>query len=406
MYSRFVERRIRTALTDTRVVVLVGPRQAGKTTLAQWCADNHMNYFTLDNATTLEAAQEDPSGFVRGLDRAVIDEVQRAPALLLAIKESVDADTRPGRFLLTGSANLMTLPRVADSLAGRMEVIDLLPLSQCEIHGRAPTFLNSAFRGEIPSIEQTAVAEQLIDIVLAGGYPEALTRKSSRRRSDWYQNYINAIIQRDVQDVADINKAQQMPQLLQALAHHSGRLINYSAIGSALDMNHITTRKYTGVFEQLFLVRRVKPWFNNTLKRLTKTPKLHFLDTGLLASLQNLSKKKLLEQRTLFGPLLETFVLTELLKLSSSSDQHIEFSHMRDKQQNEVDIVMQNQDESIVGIEVKSAATVTRADFTGLRKLAEGHKKQFALGLVLYDHNQIVPFSNNLYAVPISALWH
>ena len=139
---------------------------------------------------------------------------------------------------------------------------------------------------------------------------------------------------------------------------------------------------------------------------MTKTPKLHFLDTGLLASLQNLSKKKLLEQRTLFGPLLETFVLTELLKLSSSSDQHIEFSHMRDKQQNEVDIVMQNQDESIVGIEVKSAATVTRADFTGLRKLAEGHKKQVALGLVLYDHNQIVPFSNNLYAVPISALWH
>ena len=406
MYSRFIEQHIQIALADTRVVLLTGPRQAGKTTLAKLCAGSSMVYLTLDNATTLEAAQNDPTGFVRGLDRAVIDEVQRVPKLLLAIKESVDSDPRPGRFLLTGSANLMTLPLVADSLAGRMEAITLLPLSRSEIRGLKPSFLDQVFNGKIPQIKDSVIAEHLVEMVLAGGYPEAIARESAARRLSWHTNYINAIINRDVKDVAEVNQIEQMPRLLHALAHHSGRLINYSKIGSVLGMNHATTSKYTGILEQLFLIRRLQPWFNNKLKRLTRTPKLHYLDSGLLAALQNMTVEKLAAERILFGPLLETFVLTELLKLASWNEQRIEFSHFRDKDKNEVDVVMQNQDGQIVGVEVKSSASVTQADFSGLRKLAESQKKQFALGLVLYDHDKIIPFGENFYAAPISTLWH
>jgi len=406
MYARFIKHRIETALSDTRVVLIAGPRQAGKTTLAQAIAGKKTPFFTLDNATTLDAARQDPTGFIRGIDSAVIDEVQRAPGLLLAIKESVDADQRPGRFLLTGSTNIMTLPRVADSLAGRMEVTRLLPLSQGEILGDSPTFLNCVFEREVPAIKDAIIADDLIEMVLAGGYPEAVARASNRRRQDWYLNYIDAIVQRDINELANIEQTQQIPRLIQALAHHSGQLANYSKIGSILNMNYATTQKYTRILEQLFLVVTLPSWQTNRLKRLIKAPKLHFLDSGLLAAQQNISLEKLKSDRRLFGPLLETFVFAELQKLSGWNDSRLEFSHFRDKQKNEVDIVIQNRSGQIVGIEVKASATVTNADFSGLRKLADAHPKEFVLGLVLYDHDQTIPFGENLLAAPISALWH
>lgn len=405
IYPRFVATRIKEALSDTRVVLIAGPRQAGKTTLAQTLASREMEFLTLDNATTLSAAKEDPVGFIRGVKRAIIDEIQRAPELLLVIKESVDSDKRPGRFLLTGSANLMTLPRVSDSLAGRMEAVRLLPLAQSEIRGKPSSFLEDVFKGTIPSANVPVLGEDLIKAVVAGSYPEALARRTQVRRQRWYLDYVEAIVQRDVRDVAQIEQIQLMPRLLRALAHHSGQLINYSGIGALLGMNHVTTQKYTGIFEQLFLIRTLQPWYTNELKRLTKTSKIHFLDSGLLAALRDISAERLLMNRRLLGPLLETFVFTELLKLASWSDQRLEFSHFRDKEGNEVDIVIQDSRERIVGIEVKSAATVTAADFAGLRKLAEASRKQFAFGAVLYDHSKIVPFGERLFAVPISALW-
>lgn len=405
IYPRFAATRIKDALSDTRVVLIAGPRQAGKTTLAQTLANREMEFLTLDNATTLSAAKEDPVGFIRGVKRAIIDEIQRAPELLLVIKESVDSDKRPGRFLLTGSANLMTLPRVSDSLAGRMEAVRLLPLAQSEIRGKPSSFLDDVFKGTRPSASAPVLGEDLIKAVIAGSYPEALARRTQVRRQRWYLDYVEAIVQRDVRDVAQIEQIQLMPRLLRALAHHSGQLINYSGIGAPLGMNHVTTQKYTGIFEQLFLIRTLQPWYTNELKRLTKTPKIHFLDSGLLAALRDISTDRLLANRRLFGPLLETFVFTELLKLASWSNHRLEFSHFRDKEGNEVDIVIQDSRERIVGIEVKSAATVTAADFAGLRKLAEASKKQFTLGIVLYDHSTIVPFGERLFAVPISALW-
>jgi len=364
-----------------------------------------MPFLSLDDATTLEIAQRDPVGFVRGLDRAVIDEVQRSPQVLLAVKRSVDMDTRPGRFLLTGSASLMTLPQVADSLAGRMEVADLLPLSQGELRGAPGTFLERAFVGQAPRIGTPITGSDLVQTVLSGGYPEALARPSWPRRRQWFDDYVKAIIERDVQDIAQIEHARQMPRLLRVLANHASQLVNYSGLGAPLGMNHVTTRKYIDVFEKLFLIRTLEPWYASELKRLVKTPKLHFLDSGLLAAMRNLSPARLETNRTPFGPLLETFVLGELLKLASWRSDRVDFFHFRDRDGNEVDIVAEDQDGRLVGVEVKAAATVRSADFSGLRKLAAICGRQFALGLVLYDHDTVVPFGERLFAIPISTLW-
>lgn len=405
MYNRFAKNRIQEALDDTRVVLISGPRQSGKTTLAIDIAADVMPFFTLDEATVLTAAKDDPVGFLRGLDRAVIDEIQRAPDLLLSIKTEVDRDKTPGRFLLTGSANLMTVPRVSESLAGRMEVVKLLPLSQAEIVDSKSTFLDNVFKGMQPTLENLALGDDLIEIVLAGGYPEAIARKKWGRKQDWYHEYVDAIVQRDVRDVAQIEQLANMPKLLNILAEQSGQLVNYSSIGGRVGLNHVTTRKYLNVFENLFLVHTLQPWFTNKLKRLTKSPKLHFVDAGLLAALREISPDVVRKDKTSFGAILETFVFSELQKIATWSEQRCSFSHFRDKDKNEVDIVLENRRGEVVGIEVKSSATVSSSDFSGMRKLAEACGDKFIQGLVLYDHDQIVPFAENMFAAPLSSLW-
>ena len=405
MYPRFIESRVNEALTDTRVVLVSGPRQSGKTTLARQIASRKIPFLNLDDKTTLDAASADPVGFIRGLDRAVIDEIQRAPDLLLAIKTAVDTDPRPGRFLLTGSANLMTVPRVADSLAGRMKVVRLLPLAQAELQGKPSVFLETVFAGRVPKIDDAVAGADLLERVLAGGYPEALTRSKWNRRQEWYLDYIEAIVQRDVRETAQFEKIPLMPRLLRILAEHSGQIVNYSGFGVPLGMNQPTTRRYTGVFESLFLVCNLQPWFSNALKRLTKTPKMHFLDAGLLAALRDITPDRVRKDKTLLGPVLETFVLGELLKLASWSQERYEFSHFRDKERKEVDIVIEDRRGRVVGIEVKASATVNTRDFAGLRRLSEACGDRFVLGLVLHDHEQVVPFGERLLAAPISALW-
>lgn len=405
MYPRFAAAQVNRALADTRVVLLTGPRQAGKTTLARTLADGARAYHTLDNASTLAAAQADPTGFVRAVDRAIVDEVQRAPSLLLAIKESVDTDPRPGRFLLTGSANLMTLPRVADSLAGRMETVQLLPLGQAEIAaGAVPAFLERAFNGKPPAASRAFIGPDLVEVVLAGGYPEAIGRTSWTRRQDWYLDYVDAIVQRDVRDIASVDQLDRMPRLLRVLAEHSGHLANHARAGAAIGLNHVSTQKYTGIFEQLFLLRTLPPWHSNTLSRLVKSPKLHFLDAGLLSALRGVTPERVARDRQLLGAILETFVFSELLKLADWSGQRFSFSHYRDKDQAEVDIVIEDRRGRVVGVEVKASATVTASDFRGLRRLADAVGDQFALGLVLYDHHQATPFGERLWAAPLSSL--
>ena len=405
MYPRFAERRVHEALADTRVVFVSGPRQSGKTTLARQIAGDGIPFFTLDDPTVLESASVDPVGFVRGLDRAVIDEVHRAPGLILAIKAAVDADPRPGRFLLTGSANLMALPHLADSLAGRIGMIRLLPLAQAELRGSRSSFLEQVFAGEAPETAVSVVGEDLVNIVLAGGYPEALARSGWRRRQSWHLDYVEAIIQRDVRDIARVEQLNAMPRLLRVLAEHSGQLVNYSGFGAVLGMNHVTTQRYVGVLENLFIVRSLQPWYTNTLKRLTKSPTLHFLDSGLLATLKDISLDRLNRERALFGPLLESFVSSELLKHAGWSDDRYGFSHFRDKERNEVDLVIEDRRGRVVGIETKASATVSKGDFSGLRRLAAACGDRFVLGLVLYDHDRTVPFGDRMIAAPVSTLW-
>lgn len=398
--------RITEALEDTRVVLIAGPRQAGKTTLARQFAGSERQYITLDDAGALNAARTDPVGFVRGLDRAVIDEVQRAPALMLALKESVDADDRPGRFLLTGSANLATVPAIADSLAGRMAVVPLLPFAQSEILASEGQIIDRLFSGDGLTVPNVCVTgDALVDVVLRGGYPEVLRRATPARRVAWLEDYVQLILDRDIRDIAQIDQIERLPRLLQILAEHAGQLTNHSSFGAALGFSNVTAQKYVALLERLFLVRTLQPWSNNRLSRLIKTPKIQFLDTGLLAALREDDAQTLARERSRFGPLLESFVFSEVQKLASWSERRVSLTHYRTKDQDEVDIVLEDRRGRIVGIEVKASATVSTRDFRGLRQLRDAVGARFLRGLVLHDHDRITPFAENLHAAPISLLW-
>lgn len=405
LYPRHIESRIAEALADTPVVMIVGPRQAGKTTLVRQIAGQDRRYFTLDDALTLLAAKEDPVGMIRGLNRAVIDEIQRAPELLLAIKKTVDEDRRPGRFLLTGSANLMALPTVADSLAGRMETLMLLPLSQGEMRGATLNWLDEVFAGRLPSVSMPLVGGELTEAVFQGGYPEAIVRITHRRRTAWSRQYIDAIIQRDVRDVANIDRLDQLPRFLKALAHVSGQMCNYTQLGGQVGLDHKTASRYISVFEQMFLLKRVDVWASNRLKRVVKTPKLQFVDSGLLATLVDLTPDLAGQNRSRFGNVLETFVYSELLKHTTNSEGDYQLFYYRDHDQYEVDVVAENAGGQLVGVEIKAAATIKESDLRGLKRLMSVAKEQFMLGVILYDGTETLPLGDRLWAAPISTLW-
>ena len=405
MYQRFVERRVEEALSDTPVVLIVGPRRAGKTTLVRQMDEKARSYITLDDQTVLAAAQSDPTGFIRGLDHAVIDEIQRAPDLLLAIKKTVDEDYRPGRFLLTGSANVLTLPRVADSLAGRMETIRMLPLARAEVEGATSTFLNRLFEGKLQGDRAAIVGDGLVRLVLLGGFPEAIARESERRRQDWVRAYLTSVLTRDLRDIADVEKLTDLPKFVRLLAEHSGQLVNYSQFGSSINVSYKTAQRYVGLLEQIFLIATLQPWYTNALKRLAKTPKLHFLDSGVLAAARGLTFDRVKGDRGTFGALLESFVFSEILKLMSGSDLRLAPYHFRDQEMREVDVVLERDDGMIVGIEVKASATVRASDFAGLKTLADACGEKFAFGIVLYDGTDVVPFGDRIAAVPLSCLW-
>lgn len=405
LYPRLIEARIVEAMADTPVVLVAGPRQAGKTTLVRQMARQGMRYLTLDDELTLLAAKEDPVGMIRSLDRAVIDEIQRAPQLLLAIKKSVDEDRRPGRFLLTGSANLMALPTVADSLAGRMETLTLLPLSQSEMRGSAANWLDRAFSGALLSVAQPVLGDALVETVFRGGYPEAASRPTQRRRTAWGRQYVDAIIQRDVRDVAGVDKLDQLPRFLRALAQLAGQMSNYTQLGAQLGLDHKTVARYIGVFEQMYLLRRVEVWARNRLSRVVKTPKVQFIDSGLLATLADVSPLVAQQDRTCFGKVLETFVFSELLKHATTAEGDYRLLYYRDHDQYEVDFVVENAAGDLVGIEVKAAATVKASDLRGLKRLATVARGQFKLGVLLYDGTETLPLGDGLWAVPLSTLW-
>lgn len=406
-YPRHLTVRVAEALSDTPVVLIAGPRQAGKTTLVRQIAaqDPGWRYLTLDDELTLLAAREDPIGMIRRLDRVIIDEIQRVPALLLAIKKTVDEDRRPGRFLLTGSAQLMTLPTVADSLAGRMEALTLLPLAQSELHGGTGNWLDQAFAGRLPPFSTPLIGDALIEAVWSGGYPEALARTTPRRRTAWARQYLDALIQRDVRDVAGIERLDSLPRFLRALAQLAGQLCNYTQLGGQVGLDHKTAARYVGIFEQMYLLRRVEVWASNRLNRIVKTPKLQFLDSGLLSTLVDFTPTLAPPDRPRFGKVLETFVYGELLKQTTTAESDYQLLYYRDHDQFEVDIVVENVRGQVIGLEIKAAASVAASDLRGLKRLASIAGPQFAMGVVLYDGTEVLPLGERFWATPLSTLW-
>ena len=363
MLPRHTTPRLQEALADTPVVYLQGARQTGKSTLAKSLAERRSApYVTLDTAAMRAAADDDPDGFVAGLPRpVVIDEAQRVPALATAIKAAVDADRTPGQFLLTGSASAMSLPTLADSLAGRMELHTLWPLSQGEMEGTRETFVDRLFAPKLATPPTASVTEDdVVDRICAGGYPEARTRQAGRRRNAWFDAYIDAILQRDVRELAQIDRLLDMPRLLALLASRTGQIVNQADLSRTLGLPQTTLKRYLALLETTFLVQRLPAWFTNIGKRLAKAPKLMLVDTGLLAHLLDADATQLRHNRTLLGHVFENFVAMEIAKQLGWCEQRCRLFHFRTESGAEVDLVIEDRAGRLAGVEVKCTATLRR----------------------------------------------
>lgn len=411
MYPRYSEHNVKEALSDTPVVFIMGPRQAGKTTLVKTLitetgADN-WTFITLDDQAQFEIARADPVGFIRNLPptRIALDEVQRLPELFVSIKQAVDELRTPGRFLLTGSANALLLPRLSDSLAGRMESIRLMTLSECEIRGRQPSFLTKLLNQEAPSTQDTRVRDHLLLRLVTGCFPEPLQRSSERRSQAWYQQYLSTLIQRDIRDLTHIDHPDLMAKLLKLTAFYAGKLVNLTELGGKLGLDRLTIKKYMALLEQLFLVEQLPAWHSNEYKRLVKTPKLHSVDTGMMCAARGLNRERLLKQPGDFGLVLESFVYNELRKQAVWIEEPLNFYHYRDKDKVEVDVIIENAMGDCFAIEVKAAATLSGKDFSGLKRFQSVAGDRFKIGVLLYDGDHTTAFGDNLYAVPVGALW-
>jgi uncharacterized protein len=408
MYRRNVDARLRAALADTPVVLLNGARQTGKSTLAhQLSADLGGLYVTLDDATVLAGAVADPVGFLNNLEGfVVIDEVQKASGLFPAIKKQVDGERRPGRYLLTGSANVLLLPRLSESLAGRMEIVTLWPLSQGELAGRREGFISGLFSSRMSHRVRAAPEDrQLAAKIATGGYPEAVARDEEPRRQAWFGSYITAILQRDVRDLANIEGLTEMPRLLALLAARTSGLMNTAELSRASTIPQSTLKRYLTLFETTYLLQPLPAWTANIGKRLIKSPKIHLVDCGLASHLTGQTEKRIVNDPVMLGPLLESFVVMELRKQASWSDVRVSIHHFRSAAGREVDIVLEDSSGQIVGVEVKAAGSVAKKDFAGLEALAEAAGKKFLRGVVLYSGDSVVPFGPKYQALPVGSLW-
>ena len=406
-HPRYAAPRLEEALADTPVVLIHGPRQCGKTTLARTVGDPlGFGYLSFDDPVACEVAAADPVGFVADLGpRMILDEVQRVPSLFRALKVAVDRDRRPGRFLLTGSSNVLLLPKLSDSLAGRMGILRLHPLSQCELNASPASFLSSLFEAGFKTRTTERLGPVLADLVAAGGYPAALARAKGRRRTTWYRDYLETLVQRDVRELARIGSLDALPRLLAMAAGQTARLLNLAELAAPFQLSRPTIRDYTTLLERVFLLDELPPWHSNQLSRLIKTPKVHLGDTGLACALLGLDGPALHQDRALLGPLLETFVFQELRRQADWAEQDYRFFHFRDKDGVEVDLVLERGAQELAGVEVKASGTVTQSDFRGLRKLQEATGSRFKAGAVLYDGETCVRFGPGLFAVPIRSLW-
>jgi len=404
---RHVAGPLKAALADTPVVCLLGPRQSGKSSLVRR-AFPHRAYFSFDDGNVLQAAAADPAGFLAQLPETVtLDEVQRAPAVLPAIKLSVDRDRRPGRFLLTGSANLLLLPSVSESLAGRMEIVQLYPLTEAEKERKPGRLLHTLLAGELKTrlSEKLADPADLSDRLLRGGYPEAARRPQLARVRQWHRSYVGALMERDARDVANLRNLDHLARLLTLLSLQTAQLLNVETLARQLAIRRETVQNNFAALERLFLVRTLPAWHNNEARRLIKAPKVHLLDSGLAATLAGALAEDWLTRRERIGHLLESFVVQQVIAQAGWSDPDLRFWHYRDKDQVEVDLVI-TRGRQTWGVEVKAGATIATGEGLGLRRLAERCGKDFRGGVLLHAGTSSFSLADNrLLAVPLADLW-
>ncbi len=415
LYPRYAAAEVQAALADTPVVVIVGPRQSGKSTLAeQIAADRGTQLISLDDAGPRAAANADPTGFIEERDLPVfIDEFQKAPALLDAIKSRVDRARRGGQrasgmFLLTGSANVWSTLRISESLTGRAERVQLWTLSQGELRGHRESFLSGLLAGHVPRVgDQPTGRGAIAETVVRGGYPEMVTRPPGSRRARWLRSYLEMTLERDVRDVTDrARQLDDLPMLLKAAAGRIGGIVDLTSIGRAIEMKRDSVRRYLRLLELLFLVLQVPAWSKNFTQQVIKKPKLWIPDSGLACQLAGYNEDRFMADETkVAGSLFENFVASEIVKQASRLDQSVSLHHFRTAGGREVDVVGEADDGSVVGVEVKLGATPRMSDFSGLAHLRDKLGARFKAGVVVNTGAETLPFGERLWAVPVAALW-
>lgn len=404
-YPRNLTEDFQQAVSASPVVLLNGARQTGKSTLVR-AACVGAKYYTLDDPTTLAATVEHET-FVRDLpEHVVIDEIQRAPELFLSIKRSVDENRKPGRFILTGSANVLVLPKLSESLAGRMIIKTLWPLSQGEIGGVKDGFVDALFSDE--SIEHNGFADwpSLVEKFARGGFPNLHSDGLHlRQRRDWFDSYLRTLLERDVRDISHVEGIRSFPTLMTMMAGRVGNIMNYADVSRTANLAKTSVVRYVSLLEAMFLIFALPAWSNNFEKRLVKAPKVYFCDSGLLCRLLNIGAERLLEDRSVAGAIAENFVGAELQKQLSWSQTFAHLFHLKTQNGYAVDFVLEGESGKLVGVEVKCSSSVSQEDFKGLRWLEETAKKRFHRGVVLYTGTETHRFGKNMYALPMTALW-
>lgn len=407
-YHRSLITNVLKAMTRSPIVLLVGARQSGKSFLMKGIAkERDIRYITFDNLPTLVSARSDPIGYIRTVEKPIIlDEIQRVPELFLPIKEDVDNHRIAGRYALTGSANPLVVPKPGDSLAGRMLLYELYPLSQGEIIGEKETFLESIF-SSAPVFPSTisCTKTELIQRMVRGGYPEVQTMDSHNERSEWADSYLSLILQKDIQELAKIEGLNLLPQLLIAIAIQAGSLLDYGSLAKASQIPMTTLRRYFQLLHSLFIIHTLPAWSKNLSKRLVKAPKIYFVDPVILLQLLNYDENRLSKNLQMLGKVLENFVIMEILKQTTWSSKKVRLFHLNIASHKEIDLILEDDQGKVVGIEIKSSETVGPEDFRHFHLLKDELKEDFIRGIVLYSGHQVLQFGPNLMAIPIAALW-
>lgn len=408
MVTRKILNKLNNACKDSPVILIHGARQSGKSTLVKKFArdDRPARYLTFDDPTVLSAATSAPMDFLENFnDNLIIDEVQRVPEILLAIKRLVDEKRKPGRFILTGSSNIFLLPKVSESLAGRIEVLNLYPLSQSEIAGSQNNFIDSLFdkNFKMPTVQRKT--SNLPARIVKGGYPEILSRKERDRTDAWFNSYVTTIIQRDLRELSNIEKLSDTDKLMRVLATRGGTLLNFAELSRVLTIPQTTLKRYIALLEMIFMIKLLPAWSGNLSKRLIRTPKLYLIDTGLLANLISFDQDRIVSDSLVWGRLVENFVLMEIIKESTWSKYNLSPYHFRSAAGQEIDFVIERSDGALVAIEVKASQKIDERTFASIKMFAEETKKHFLRGIVLYTGKDSIPFGNNLFALPINCFW-